>query len=67
MIKQTGQANGDFDNLVSAFANTVDSDGTDSGLAGLVVVEVSYRLNIFGFLATEELSQESNTTGSAYV
>ena len=58
-----GAANASFDSLLASFSSDA-SEGP--GNAGLTVVEVSYRLNAFGFLATEELSQEANATTGLY-
>ena len=51
----SGQANNNFDALITSNDN-----------AGLIVVEVSYRLNAFGFLATQELSTEQGGASGNY-
>jgi carboxylesterase type B len=56
-----GAANASFDSLIASFSDDI-SEGQKN--AGLTVVEVSYRLNAFGFLATSELTAESNTSSS---
>ncbi len=49
----SGQANNNFDSLITSNDNE-----------GLVVVEIGYRLNVFGFLAISELSEETGTSGN---
>jgi para-nitrobenzyl esterase len=51
-----GAANSDYGGFVSHAGNG----------EGIVVVEVSYRLNIFGFLASSELSQEQGGMSGNY-
>lgn len=51
----SGQANNNFDSLI------VSNDN-----AGMVVVEVGYRLNAFGFMAIEELSEEQGGSSGNY-
>jgi len=58
-----GAANASFDSLIASFAKDASEGGNN---AGLTVVEVSYRVNAFGFLATEDLSQVSNATTGRY-
>jgi carboxylesterase type B len=50
-----GQANGNYDSLITANDNE-----------GLVVVEVAYRLNAFGFMALSELSEEQEGSSGNY-
>ena len=53
-----GSPNATYDSLIASFANSTE----DAENEGLVVVEIAYRLNAFGFLANKELSIESNRT-----
>lgn len=48
------------------FNGLINSDVAERGGRGLVVVAAAYRLNLFGFLATSELSQEQNGTSGNY-
>ncbi len=56
----SGAANATFDSLLASFADDGNADGekVNAADAGLTVVEVSYRLNAFGWLATTDLSIE---------
>eukprot|EP01040_Poterioochromonas_malhamensis_P007603 gene7603-8209_t len=54
-----GSAQADFNGLIYSSASTRQGKG-------LVVVAPSYRLNIFGFLATEQLTEEQNGTSGNY-
>ncbi len=59
-----GAANASFDDLIAAAGG--GKAGENDSNNGLVVVEVAYRLNAFGFLATHELSTEFNQTNNVY-
>ena len=39
---------------------------TTTALEGIVVVQANYRLNLIGFLASVELSEEQGTTSGNY-
>ncbi len=59
-----GEANASFDALIAAFMNNASS-AVPSDI-GLTVVEVSYRLNAFGFLATRDLSLNFKDSTGTY-
>jgi len=58
-----GSARDDFSSLLES--SQVESNRRNTN-GGLVIVEVSYRLNIFGFLATSELSKEQSGSSGNY-
>ena len=59
----SGEATANFDSLLASFeADSVEGAGN----SGLLVVEVAYRLSAFGFLATQELSQEASASRGVY-
>jgi carboxylesterase type B len=53
----SGVANADFNGIIY-------SNATEQMNEGLVVVEVAYRVNLFGFLAASSLTNTSNTNSS---
>ena len=50
--------------LTTGSASFRDHSGEEFARRGIVFVSVAYRLNIFGFLATDELAAESGTAGN---